>query len=80
MQDQIHFVLSVQQFSSMFTAIFKEENIDERQRQLHEFRQVTRIMMARDTYTRQAVELYYGPGILEEPLTCNKLCPTCRDE
>ena len=69
MQDRIHIVLSLRQFSSTFTAIFKEENIDERREQLHEFRQVTRIMMARDTCTRQVVELYYGPGILEGPLT-----------
>ena len=80
MQDTIHVVPSLRQFTSTFTAIFKEENVDEQRRKLHEFRQVTRIMMARDTCMMQAVECYYGPGILEVPLTCNTLCPSCRGE
>ena len=80
MQDTIHIVLSLRYFSSTFAAIFKQENINEQRRQLHEFRQVTRIMMSRDKCMREAVECYYGSGILRLPLTCDKLCPTCRGE
>ena len=80
MQDTINITFPLRYFTSTFTAISKEENFNEQRKQLHEFRQVTHIMMSRDKCMREAIECHYGPGILPVLPTCNKLGPTYKGE
>ena len=79
-QDQIHFMLSVPYFTSIYYSVLSEENNDEMNRQLKELRNVTSLVMCRDKCILQSIEEYYGALTPDPKLTCAKLCPSCRGE
>ena len=41
---------------------------------------VTKVIMCRTKCIRQSIEEYYGSAVPDPPLTCDKLCPSCRSE
>ena len=79
-QDRIHLMLSLPHFITMYYSILSEPNDVEREHQLRELRSVTDTIMRRDRCIRQSIEDYYGVTVPDPPLTCNKLCPSCRNE
>ena len=79
-QDRIHLMLSLPLFSTMYFTILSEIDEGERARQLQEIKTVIRIIMCRTKCIRQSIEEYYGSAIPDPPLTCDKLCPSCRSE
>ena len=52
----------------------------ERAQQLQEIMTVARVIMCRTKCIRQSIEEYYGSAVPDPPLTCDKLCPSCRSE
>ena len=80
MQDQIHIMLSVPNFISVFQSILQHDNENEMKRQLKELRIVTAILIDRQKCFVVATEEYYGTNSRDSNLNCNKMCPTCRGE
>ena len=80
MQDRIHILLSISSFTTSYFMILNEENVEERYRQLHEFRSVTEMLLSRDICVREAIQQYYGPGINDDILSCDTMCPSCCGE
>ena len=79
-QDRIHVMLSLPHFCTMYYTILSESDESERDRQLCELRIATSVLMCRDKCIRQSIEEYYGAKVPDPPLTCPRLCPSCRGE
>lgn len=79
-QDRIHHMLSLPLFSTMYFTILSEVNDRERTRQLQELMTLAKIIMCQNKCIRQSIEEYYGSVAPDPPLTCGKLCPSCRSE
>ena len=79
-QDCIHPMLSLLLFSTIYFTILSEIGEGERARQLQEIMTVVKVIMCRNKCIRQSIEEYYGSAVPNPPLTCAKLCPSCRFE
>ena len=79
-QDQIHLIVSLPYFVSVYYSILSLTNKNEKDRQLKELVNVTRMIMCRSKCILQSIEEYYGAVVPNPPITCNRLCPSCRGE
>jgi len=80
MQDQIHILLSIPNFISVYYSIFQHDNKVERDKQMKELRIVTDIMTDINTCFVLVTEQYYGTDSMDSTSTCGMMCPTCRGE
>ena len=79
-QDRIHLILSLPYFVSVYYSILSLSNQSEMNRQLKELENVSNVVMCRNKCILQNIEEYYGAVVPDPPLTCDKLCPSCRGE
>ena len=60
--------------------ILNEEVTEERNCQLHDFRLITKMLLARDICVRELIKRHYGLGIRDDAILCETMCPSCRGE
>ena len=81
LQDRIDILLSLSQLTLTYSSILIIENDNERNRQVREITTLTVILTQRKSCIFRQIEEYYGAkDFVNEQLSCNTLCHSCRGE
>jgi len=79
-QDQIRILLSIPNLISVFHSILQHENEVKKKRQMRELQIITNILRDKKDCFVVATEEYHGIDSIDVNMTCNKMCPMCREE